>query len=165
MSNISNNTDDKYLLPAIREAQDIDYRNIVGFAMLDKLISLENTNAIDKPENTHYKALLETSRYFLTYATMVHLVMKTSYKIANMGVVRTSDDNVSSASYDEVQKVADYYRSRADFYKNTLQEYLCYNRAHLPELDEEKYNHAKANLRSAATTSIWLGGVRGKRIL
>jgi len=163
MSNISDNTSDKYLLPAIREAQDIDFRNIVGYAMLEKIKELIQNNAIEESGNKHYKDLLETSKYFLTYATMVHLVMKTSFKIANMGVVRTSDENVTSASFSDIKSVSDYYRSRADFYKHSLQEYLCYNRHLLPELDEEMYNHAKANLRSAATTSIWLGGLRGKK--
>ena len=163
MSNISDNTSDKYLLPAIREAQDIDFRNIVGYAMLEKLKELNDSDTLNDPKNIQYKELLEESKYFLTYATMVHLTMKTSYKIANMGVVRTSDDNVTSASYEEVRRIADYYRSRADFFKNSLQRYLCYNRSRLPELSEELYNQAKAQLRSSATTSIWLGGVRGKK--
>jgi hypothetical protein len=71
---------------------------------------------------------------------------------------------VQSVSFDEVQIVADYYRSRADYYKNSLQEWLRYNQDKFPELSARTQNQTTANLRSSATTSIWLGGARGKRI-
>lgn len=165
ISSISDNLSDKYLTPSIREAQDIDFRNIVGFTMLEKLKALNEDDSIEKPENALYKELLEMSRYFMTYATLVYVTMKTSYKISNIGVARTADENVQSVSFDEVQKVADYYRSRADFYKDALQKWLLYHQSELPELSERTKNQTKANLHSSATTSIWLGGARGKRIL
>lgn len=165
ISSISDNLSSKYLTPSIREAQDIDFRNIVGYTMLEKLKTLSKSKEIDTPENALYKELLEMSRYFMTYATLVYVTMKTSYKISNIGVSRTTDDNVQSVSFDEVQKVADYYRSRADYYKHSLQEWLLYNKESLPELSERTKNQTKANLHSSATTSIWLGGARGKRII
>lgn len=165
ISSISDNLSSKYLTPSIREAQDIDFRNIVGFTMLEKLKRLVKNRTIDAPENALYRELLEMSRYFMTYATLVYVTMKTSYKISNIGVSRTADENVQSVSFDEVQKVADYYRSRADYYKDALQKWLVYNQAELPELSERTKNQTKANLHSSATTSIWLGGARGKKIM
>jgi hypothetical protein len=100
----------------------------------------------------------------MTYATLAYVTMKTSYKISNIGVARTTDENVQSVTFDEVQKVADYYRSRADYYKNSLQEWLVYHQNELPELSARTQNQTKANLHSSATTSIWLGGARGKII-
>lgn len=164
ISSISDNLSSKYLTPSIREAQDIDFRNVVGYAMLEKLKALSKSEEIDAPENALYKELLEMSRYFMTYATLAYVTMKTSYKISNIGVARTTDENVQSVTFDEVQKVADYYRSRADFYKNALQEWLRYNQSKLPELSERTQNQTTANLRSSATTSVWLGGARGKII-
>lgn len=165
ISSISDNLSNKYLTPSIREAQDIDFRNVVGYAMLEKLKALSKSEEIDARENALYKELLEMSRYFMTYATLVYVTMKTSYKISNIGVSRTTDENVQSVTFDEVQKVADYYRSRADYYKDALQRWLVYHEAELPELSERTKNQTKANLHSSATTSIWLGGARGKRIL
>lgn len=164
ISSISDNLSSKYLTPSIREAQDIDFRNVVGYAMLEKLKALSKSEEIDAPENALYKELLEMSRYFMTYATLAYVTMKTSYKISNIGVARTTDENVQSVSFDEVQKVADYYRSRADYYKNSLQEWLRYNQDKFPELLARTQNQTTANLRSSATTSIWLGGARGKMI-
>lgn len=164
VSSISDNLSNKYITPSIREAQDIDFRNIVGYTMLEKLKTLTEDNSIDNQKNALYKELLEMSRYFMTYATLVYVTMKTSYKISNIGVSRTTDDNVQSVTFDEVQKVADYYRSRADYYKNALQEWLIYNQDKLPELSIRTKNQTKANLHSSATTSIWLGGARGKMI-
>lgn len=164
ISSISDNLSNKYLTPSIREAQDIDFRNVVGYTMLEKLKALSESEDIEKPENALYKELLEMSRYFMTYATLAYVTMKTSYKISNIGVARTTDENVQSVTFDEVQKVADYYRSRADYYKNALQEWLKYHQAELPELSVRTQNQPTANLRSSATTSIWLGGARGKII-
>lgn len=164
ISSISDNLSSKYLTPSIREAQDIDFRNVVGCAMLEKLKTLSNSKEIDAPENALYKELLEMSRYFMTYATLAYVTMKTSYKISNIGVARTTDENVQSVTFDEVQKVSDYYRSRADYYKNSLQEWLIYHQNELPELSARTQNQTTANLRSSATTSIWLGGARGKII-
>lgn len=165
ISSISDNVSNKYLTPSIREAQEIDFRNIVGYTMLEKLKSLFAEDKLAAAENALYNELLEMSRYFMTYATLAYVTMKTSYKISNIGVSRTADENVQSVSFDEVQKVADYYRSRADYYKNSLQEWLKYHESELPELSTRTKNQTKANLHSSATTSIWLGGARGKRIL
>lgn len=164
ISSISDNLSSKYLTPSIREAQEIDFRNIVGYTMLEKIKTLYDNDDIKKPENSHYSELLEMSCYFMTYATLAYVTMKTSYKISNIGVSRTTDENVQSVSFDEVQKVADYYRSRADYYKNSLQEWLRYNQDKFPELSARTQNQTTPNLRSSATTSIWLGGARGKRI-
>ena len=86
ISSISDNLSSKYLTPSIREAQEIDFRNIVGYTLLEKIKKLFENDDIKKPENEHYKELLEMSRYFMTYATLAYVTMKTSYKISNIGM-------------------------------------------------------------------------------
>lgn len=159
-TNIHDNVSDKYLLPAIREAQEIHLRGYLGYVLLEKLKSLVESGDIERQPK--YKELLEWCRYFLTYSAIVELLMKVGYKVANMGVVRTSDENVENISSSEMVLVKSEYQSKADYYAKQLQKYLCDQYSQFPELSEEKYNQLRANLRSAATSGLWLGGVIGK---
>lgn len=159
-TNISDNVSDKYLLPAIHEAQEMGLCRIIGYVLLEKLKLLVATDALSGP----HAELMTYIRYYLTYATIANLPMKIGYKITNMGVVRTSDDNVDSATFSEIIKVRDYYQAQADSYANKMQGYLCDQYSNFPELSESKFNQMRANLRSAASSGLFLGGARGKYI-
>ena len=178
VTSISDNIAGKYLLPAIREAQDITLREIIGGALLKRLKLLVDTDAFygdfnydfnddfftaeDIEALLHYKAVIERAQYYLAYRSVAELTMKVSYKIANIGVSRTNDENVQAVSLDEVKEMRDYYNSKADFYCLMLERFLCAHASLFPELTEAKCYELRANLRSAATCGVWLGGARGK---
>lgn len=163
ITNISDNIDGKYLLSAIREAQDIRLRQIVGSALLEKLKDIVSNRATNAAENRQYKALIEQCQYYLAYQTIAELPMKISYKLANLGAVRTSDEKAQNISHDEVAKVQYYYQSKADFYAHELQGYLLRHSNDYPELDANDCREIRKNLHSAATCGLWLGGIRGKK--
>lgn len=175
---ISDNVESKYLLPAIREAQDIYLREIIGDQLMAKLKWCIENNAFrgafdpadfnddfasENGANPQYKKLLGKIQYYLAYKTVTELIPKVSFKIANMGLVKTSDDNVQNATYNEIVLQRDYYVSRADYYCLLLQNFLLANRSDYPELTEQKANEIHATLKSAASCGIWLGGPRGKK--
>lgn len=175
---ISDNVESKYLLPAIREAQDIYLREIIGDALMAKLQWCVDNNAFrgafapadfnddfetEGGGNPQYKKLLGKIQYYLAYKTVAELIPKVSFKIANMGVVKTSDDNVQNATYNEIVLQRDYYVSRADYYCLMLQNFLLENKSDYPELSQQKANEIHATLKSAASCGIWLGGPRGKK--
>lgn len=175
---ISDNVESKYLLPAIREAQDIYLREIIGDALMTKLKWCIENNAFrgafapadfnddfasENGANPQYKKLLGKIQYYLAYKTVAELIPKVSFKIANMGLVKTSDDNVQNATYNEIVLQRDYYVSRADYYCLLLQNFLLANRSDYPELTQQKVNEIHATLKSAASCGIWLGGPRGKK--
>lgn len=178
VTSISDNVAGKYLLPSIREAQDITLREIVGGALLARLKELVETDAFGGDFNydfnddffteeqieglEHYKAVIERAQYYLAYRSVAEVTMKVSYKIANAGVSRTTDENVQAVTLDEVKEMRDYYNSKADFYCLLLERFLCKNAALYPELTDGKCEELRANLRSAATCGVWLGGARGK---
>lgn len=178
VTSISDNVAGKYLLPSIREAQDITLREIIGGALLTRLKELVETDAFHGDFNydfnddffteaqieglEHYKAVIERAQYYLAYRSVAELTMKVSYKIANAGVSRTSDENVQAVTLDEVKEMRDYYNSKADFYCLLLKRFLCAHANLYPELSECKCDELRANLRSAATCGVWLGGARGK---
>lgn len=163
ITNISDNIESKYLLSAIREAQDIKLKQILGSALLAKLKSIVENNTTNASENTLYKVLIEQCQYYLAYQTIAELPIKISYKLTNLGAVRTVDDKVQSISSEEIAKVQYYYQSKADFYAHELQGYLLRHSSDYPELDANDCKEIRKNLHSAATCGLWLGGVRGKK--
>lgn len=177
VSNISDNVSGKYLLPAIRETQEIGLKRILGQALLNKLkwcvennafrgaFSGEDYNedyATTRGGNPQYHELLDRCQYYLAYKSISELAYKVSYKIGNVGVVKTSDENIQNASLAEMSTTKEYYASKADYYAKDIQGYLLDNRQAFPELTENKLHEIHSCLYSSASCGLWLGGARGK---
>lgn len=162
ISPISDNLSGKYLLSAIREAQEVHLKSVIGSALLERCKELFASASLDDPENADYAELVERCRYYLAYMAIAECVPKVSFKVANAGVVRTTDEHLHAPSYAEVALVEKQYRNKADFYCYELQKWLCANRSLFPELTECDCERIGANLRSSASCGIFLGGARGK---
>lgn len=163
-TNVSDNLSGKYLKPAIREAQDLRLKRVIGAELMAKLQALVESDEIEKPENEKYRALLREVRYPLAYYTIVELIDKVAFKLVNLGVVQNTDDNTQAANMEDRIKVKILYQSKADAYTFELQNYLLAHRSEFPELTDCDCHKIKSNLRSAATCGFFLGGARGKRI-
>ena len=176
VTSISDNVAGKYLLSAIREAQDVQLRNILGDALLQRLKNLVGADfnmdfsddflTSDKFAATelNYKDLLRRCQYFLAYTSVVEVLWRVSYKVANFGVVRNTDENMQGASGEEMERTRIFWQAKADSCCLDLQNWLLANRSLFPELSDSQCGKIKSNLMSAATCGIWLGGPRGKII-
>ena len=160
VTNISDNLAGKYLLPSLREAQDVKLQGILGSCLFRKLKQLVKDEEIS--DNPKYKDLLDHCQYFLAYSTIVEILRKVSYKIGNFGVSKSNDENLSVATADEINSQDFYYQSKADAYCLELQQWILDNRKDYPELSECQCSKIASNLYSAATCGVWLGGKRGK---
>lgn len=156
VTSISDNVAGKYLLPSLREAQEISLRGILGDQLLNKLKALRREGELDGV----YKDLVDRCQYFLAYTTIVEVTNKVSYKIGNFGVAKSNDENLQVASQDEIGKMNFYYQSKADAACLDLQNFLLAHRSDYPELSDCACNRIEANLKSAATCGIFLGGAR-----
>lgn len=164
-SNLNDNTDGKYITPAIYMAQKSDLEGCIGTPLVRKLQQLIATNQLDDIENEYYKELLDDYiSDFLAYATIVRLIPVVSFKIGNAGVIRTDEEKVVNMPYDEVFNLADYYKNQADYLMYRMQKYLIANYNKFPELTKYKsVEDIRANLYSAASVPIWLGGKRNPK--
>lgn len=162
VTNVSDNLAGKYILPSLREAQEIGLRGILGDKLLDKLKRLKKEGNLETESDGVYLTLVNRCQYYLAYATIVEVVNRVSYKIANFGVVKSQDDNLQVATQDEIAKQQYYYQSKADSYCLSLQHFLLDNRSDYPELTENCCHHIESNLHSAATCGIFLGGARNR---
>ena len=162
VTNISDNINGKVMQSAIREAQEIDLKEIIGAVMLNKLKQLVNDKTINDKANENYLELLNECQYFLSYTVVSKLCIITSYKIDNAGVVKTNDENIQNASEDEIFDMQNFYQRKADYFCSQLQAYILANLGILPEITEYQCMQIRSHLHSAANSSIWLGGRRGK---
>lgn len=161
-TNISDNMQGKFMGPAMREAQQIDLQNIIGTLMLDKLQGLVSGGTINSAENAAYKGLLEECQYFLAYSVIVKLILISAVKIDNIGPNATGDERVTNLSLDETFNLQKTYQDKADWYAYLLQKYILEHRDELPEITECQCGEISANLRSAASGGLWLGGKRSR---
>lgn len=161
-TNCSDNINEKVMQTAIREAQEINLQSVIGTKMLNKLKRLVNDDSIYKGKYSAYRYLLNEAQYFLAYTVLTKLCMITTFKIDNIGVAKTSDDNIESLDVDEVLLIQDFYQKKADYFQMSLQNYILANKRRLPEIDDNQCYQIHSNLYSAASGGLWLGGRRGK---
>lgn len=165
LCNIDDNLAGKYLSSALQEAQEINLREVIGDCLLEALKNkiLAKEDGVEIPED--YKELIEKCQYVLAYRTIASLCIMATYKIANVGTVTTSDDNVNNLPWGDLLRVREYYTHKADYYTLLLQRFLLQNKSRYPELKECDCERIKAHLRSSASSGLWLGGVRGRRLV
>lgn len=162
VTSVSDNLSGKYILPSLREAQEVGLKGIIGDALLAKLKNLVLDKSVNNPDNERYKELIDRCQYYLAYVTIVEVTNKTSFKIGNFGVSKSTDENMQVATQDEIAKMQYYYQSKADACCLDLQNWLMENKTSFPELNECDCRRIQSNLHSAATCGIFLGGARGK---
>lgn len=161
-TNISSNIQDKFLQSAVREATDVDFEELVGTNLLNKLKELIEKQEVNAPENRIYKKLLDIAKYYLAYCAVTRLVVISSVKIDNIGANVTSDNNVQALDFDDVFRLEKYYQNKADVYKKKVQIFLQKKVNEIPELQQDDCRDIHANVYSAASSGLWLGGARGK---
>jgi hypothetical protein len=164
VTSASDNLSGKYILPSLREAQEIGLRGILGDDLLAKLKTLIKDGTLESESGGVYKTLVDHCQYYLAYMTIVEVTNKVSYKVGNFGVTKTQDENLQVASQDEIAKMQYYYQSKADACCLDLQNFLLEYRKDYPELTECACHKIESNLHSAASCGIFLGGARGRRL-
>ena len=162
LSNLDNNVFGKWLLPAIREAQNINLQSIIGSCLYNHLLNLVESGDILLEENELYKDLLDNQiRDFLLYQTLVNIIPLINVNLANMGTVVSNDEHIQTLSQGNIDLVRTYYQRNADVYQKRLQDYLLTNCESFPELNMCSCDGIKPNLKSNTNViGIWLGGRR-----
>lgn len=160
VTNISDNLSEKYILTAIREAQQTELTTVLGVHFISTIEHLIENNEIGNPEHANIKFVLDNYiSYFLIYDVIEKLIPLVSVKLDNAGAVMSENEDTENLSFSDMLKLQDYYRQKSDFYKNRLQKYLRNNRSMFGDL------LCCSELDSAYSSPIFLGGKRGKHIL
>lgn len=164
-SNLNDNVWGEYLLPAIREAQDMGLQTIIGECLYTTILDMVDDGSITATTNAAYKVLTDDYiRPYLMYKAISDLVPIIGVKLSNIGTVISNDEHLSNISESERERLRQYYEYRSDFYCKRLQEFLLNNKAAYPELKECDCNRLKTNLHSTASVGLFLGGMRGRKL-
>lgn len=139
------NVDDALVGPTIREAQEIHLQSIIGSNLFYRLQALVfnqimgNTDAIDDEENAEYKTLLdEYIQPYLVNKAQALLCVPASFKLRNLGVTKTSDDNIQQVTLKEVMAVQRRFNEMAAKYATYLSKYLCAHKEDFEELGQSE---------------------------
>ena len=161
LGSVSLNLDDTFLGSAIRTAQEVYLKDVIGVELVDRLKELVygkisgSGSSIDEVEYTAYKVLLdEYVKQVLATKTIIEAEVEASYKTRNLGVVKNSDTNASYASNDEISWLLDYHRTSYNHYLNRMAEYLCSQKAAIPESTFDCNCKPK---KKFANTNLFLG--------
>lgn len=159
-SQINYNVDDGTVGTAIRDAQSIYLREIIGDKLLERLQEMVVDDSIDAEENAAYLDLLDNYiTEFLSYKANVEICMPISMKIRNIGVSQDSDTNITAAQLNNIEHVRDYYETQACDKANRMICFLLENKKAFPELENCGCGHGckSPNLNKQVNTNLWLG--------
>lgn len=138
---VNYNVDDSLVGASIRETQDIHLQSIIGSNLLYRLQELvynaikEESDNIEESGNTLYRELLDdyVNPYMVSKAQAV-LCVPLSYKLRNLGVIKTDDENIKQTSLKEVMAMQRRFNTSSAFYATQLSKYLCLHKDDFEEL-------------------------------
>lgn len=153
----------EYITSALFEAQEIYLKNIIGGRLLRSLKKHEDEH--DWDDFPAYADLKEMAQPFIIYQGAICLFTKVAYKVANIGVYTTEDQNVKHLSKTEISELKEEYQAKADFFCHELQKWLCHYKAQFAELNACDCGEAAPDLRDMSIdTGVFLDGPRGQRL-
>lgn len=157
---LDNNIYGKYLLPSIKQAQEIELQSIIGTSLLNHIYNLIENNLINEDDNLIYKKLIDDYiQNYLLYQTLVELIPILAVKLDNIGIVINQDEKVTNISKERVDYLISFYQYKADFFKKRLQNYLCKNYNLYSQYLTCDCAEIKPNLKDTESCNIFLGGI------
>ena len=160
-SAINDNLWGKFLLPAIREAEDINLQTYLGECLYKTILGMVANGSITASTNESYKALLDDYiQPYLLYQVQANIIPTINVKLGNIGSVVSNDEHIATLSQSNIDLVQNDFQHKADFYAQRMLNFIL-NHSNEFNLDECACKELKAHLNSAASTTIWLGGYQG----
>lgn len=164
-SELLDNYEDSKLLPAIKKSQDIELTEALGSSCVSRICELVDNGEIGNEENALIKELLDDYiRPYLLYLVLSYLCYIGGYKIANLGIVVSTDEHTESMKLADRAQIKDYYRNIASDYLLKMQKFIIGNHSKLVDILKcDGVLHIHPNLKSSADTGVWLGGKRNPK--
>lgn len=169
---ISGNIDDNYLSSTIVTCQEVYLEQITGTALYHKLQMLVynqitgQEDGIYSPGNEDYRELLEEMvKPYLKARATVDILYPVSYKIRNMGVMKSSDTNLQNADMSDIKYLEKQYLTYVAEYEQRLSKYLCVNKEKFEELSSDVpayFDQPSLGKDYANECGLWLGSKKNK---
>jgi hypothetical protein len=158
---IHTNIDEKLIYPEIKVAQDMYIHPALGTKLYNKILDLIDAGTLTDAGNAAYKSLVDDYVIdTLCWYTMMQLPISLTAQFWNRGVATKSGEGDSPLTMEEMAKVSDQHRIRAEWYENRMRLFLVEDNAQtLPEWDQNgnRIDELHPNRRSF-TMPVYLGG-------
>ena len=169
---LSGNIDDNYLSSTIVTCQEVYLEQITGTALYHKLQMLVynqitgQEDGIYDPGNEDYRELLEEMvKPYLKARATVDILYPITYKIRNMGVMKSSDTNLQNADMSDIKYLEKQYNTYTSEYEQRLSKYLCDNKKLFPELEADipsYFDQPSLGKNYANECGLYLGSKKNK---
>lgn len=125
-STISDNLNDEFLIPCLKDCQLSHLQPLIGTALFDKLF--------EDDLNEDYKYLIDNYiSQFLLFAVQSELCISNYMKQHNAGAVSYVDTNYDNKNLSDLKFLKAYYADKEAFYANRVLDYLHANHQKFPE--------------------------------
>jgi hypothetical protein len=164
-SNLNENVDPKLITPAIKYCQDIYIEPVLGTELFRKI----QGDVSGQTLAGEYKTLVdEYLTDVLLYYVLSEMPIMLGYKFFNKNVLKKQSENSVDATGDELDKLAKWYRNKAEYYEKRMIAYLVEEDGNQPkkfpeyDTDNTRCDFIKPKKRPYSS-SIYLGLDSGKK--
>lgn len=123
------NVDSKLIGMAMREAQDIHTREVLGTALYNQIIEQFKTSTL----TTANELLLESYiKPMQKYYILKEFLMYGWIKLANSSIGTRDAEDLTTAFDSGINRMEDKFTQKAEYWRTRLIKYLCDNQANYP---------------------------------
>lgn len=126
---IDENVDVSLIRNTIREAQDLHIHEILGTGLYNELKTQIDAGTLTALNTTLLDSYV---RWSLLYWSLYEGVDVLTYKFRNKSIMKMSSDNGQPISLDEVKRLMDSFKNKAEWYSERVTRYLCENQSSYP---------------------------------
>jgi len=157
---VHKNTDDQLIKQSIISCQDMFIQFITGSTLLDE-IKDQLPSSLTALNQTLLEDYIHNA---MLYWVMADILDPLTFRATNIGVQVKDSERSQSAELEELRRLEGNYRSKAMFYADRTIKYLRENKSSYPLYENPGTGIDVIRPQgSAYRSSIYLGGVRGKR--
>lgn len=121
---INENLDDKLLKSAIKEAQEVYVRDVIGSGIYNELQDQAFNGTLTADNTTLLDSYIAPC---LKYYTLVESMLPMTFKFLNKSVSSRTADNANPITPSELTLIEQRYRDKAEYYAERLRDYLKEN--------------------------------------
>lgn len=118
---IQDNLDPRLLKMALREAQEITVRDIIGSDLYDE-INGQLPSSLSAANTTLFEEYIKP---VLKYAVLHEAVLPLVYKFMNKSIMKRDGENMTSISQEEMRGIEQRFAQKRDAYIQRMLKYLC----------------------------------------
>lgn len=126
---ISENTDNKLLIPTILMVQDIYIQQLLGTSLYNEIKTQIQSDSVTALNQTLLNDYLQNT---IKYYCMAELTTPLTYKFMNKSIVIKNSENSVSASPEQLSQIKNYYLNHAEWYAKRIVRYLQENHTSYP---------------------------------